>query len=65
VRLTDDKITATRIKREDGFTTLVVDTWEQALNKEGGLPINWIHESEVLVGRTAQRADDNGGLRVF
>ena len=52
-RLTTDKITATRIKREDGFTTLVVNTWEQALEKEKGLPPNWINHSEVLVGRTA------------
>ncbi len=64
VRLTDDKITATRVKREEGFTNLVVNTWEQALNKERGLPINWIHDSEVLVGRTAQRAGNNR-QRVF
>ena len=58
-RLTNDKITATQIKREDRFTNLVVNTWEQALNKEWELPINWIHDSEVLVGRTAQRAGNN------
>ena len=52
-RLTNNKITTTREKRKDGFTTLVVDTWEQALNKDGELPINWINCSEVLVGRTA------------
>ena len=52
-RLTNDKITTMREKRKDGFTTLVVDTWEQGLNKDRELPINWINHSEVLVGRTA------------
>jgi len=51
-RLTINKITATRVKRKDGFTTLVVNTWEQALEKERGLPPKLNH-SEVLVGRTA------------
>ena len=52
-RLTTDKIMATKIKRDNGFTTLVVKTWEQALQKQRGLPLNWINISEVLVGRTA------------
>jgi hypothetical protein len=52
-RLTTDKIMATKIKRDNAFTTLVVNTWEQALEKQGGLPVNWINLSEVLVGRTA------------
>ena len=52
-RLTNDKITATKIQRNDGFTTMVVNTWEQALNKNEELPPNWINRSEVLVGRTA------------
>ena len=52
-RLTTDKINATMIKRNEGFTKLVVDTWEQALKKERELPMNWINLSEVLVGRTA------------
>jgi hypothetical protein len=46
---------ATTIKRNKGFTELVVKTWEQALNKESELLIKWIYNSEVLVGRTAQR----------
>ena len=50
-RLTNDRITATRIKREKGFTTLIVNTWEQVLNKSGDLPNNWLHIREVLVGR--------------
>jgi len=62
-RLTIDKVSAMKIRRNNGFTKLVVNTWEQALEKEGGLPINWMECSEVLVGRTAQRARDPG--RVF
>ena len=53
-RLTIDRIQATIIKRDEGFTKLVVKTWEQALKKESELPIDWINNSEVLVGRTAQ-----------
>jgi hypothetical protein len=52
-RLTTNKIMATKIKCDNGFTTLVVNTWEQALEKQRGLPMNWINLSEVLVGRTA------------
>jgi ribonuclease HI/exonuclease III len=59
-RLTDDKLNATKIKRDNGFTTLVVNTWEQALNKEGGLPLNWLNRREVLVGRTALRIRETG-----
>ena len=50
-RLTNDKITATRIKHEKGFTNLLVNTWEQVLNKSGDLPENWLNNREVLVGR--------------
>jgi ribonuclease HI len=49
-RLTNDKITATRVKREKGFTNLIVNTWEQVLNKSGDLPNDWLHMREVLVG---------------
>ena len=44
--------TTTTTKRNDGFTTLVVNTWEQALENERELPPNWINRREVLVGRT-------------
>ena len=54
-RLTMDKITATRIKRNDGFTKSVVNTWEQLLTENRELPINWINVHEVLVGRTTRR----------
>jgi ribonuclease HI/exonuclease III len=49
-RLTEDRVTATKIKRTRGFTELVVNTWEQVLKKEGDTPNDWIHRSEVLVG---------------
>ena len=50
-RLTDDKITATIIKREPPYTRLVEATWEDALRKDSDLPRRWIHNREVLVGR--------------
>jgi len=59
-RLTTDKINATIIKRNEGFTNLTVNTWEQALEKESELPLNWIHCREVLVGRTAPRTRYHG-----
>jgi ribonuclease HI len=51
-RLTDDKITATIIKRDEPFTRLVEATWEEALNKISNPPDEWIHHREVLVGRS-------------
>jgi ribonuclease HI len=57
-RLTTNKIQATTIKCSKGFTKLVVKTWEQALSKECELPIKWIYDSEVLVGRTAQHTQE-------
>ncbi|KAH9047827.1 ribonuclease H-like protein [Lactarius vividus] len=53
-RLTDDKITATKIKRKIPFTQLVEATWEEALRKSSDLPDRWIFNREVLVGRSAQ-----------
>jgi len=49
-RLTDDKIIATKIKQNKGFTNLVVNTWEHVLSNERDLPNNWINLREVLVG---------------
>ena len=50
-RLTSDKITATKIKHENKFTNLVINTWEALLEKEDPLPPNWINHHEVLVDR--------------
>lgn len=49
-RLTDDKITATVIKREPPFTQLVEATWEDVLKKSSDPPTGWINHREVLVG---------------
>ena len=54
-RLTDDKITATRIKRDKRFKKLVKTTWEPPLRKQGELPDDWLNNREVLVGRRTQR----------
>ena len=51
-RLTDDKITATRIKRDPLFTQLVEATWECVLRKISDPPDMWISNREVLVGRS-------------
>jgi hypothetical protein len=50
-RLTDDKITATKIKRDKASTRLVNDTREQLLAKDTELPTDWLYSPEVLVGR--------------
>jgi len=49
-RLTKDKITATMIKRNKGFTNLIVNTWEKVLAREDDLLNNWTNRREVLVG---------------
>ena len=43
-----------KIVRTSKFMKLVEETWEPALRKEKETPTNWIHCSEVLVGRTAR-----------
>ena len=51
-QLTIDKVTAMKIKRNSAFMKLTEETWGPALRKEKELQANWIHSSEVLVGRT-------------
>jgi len=51
-RLTIDKVTTTKIKRNDKFTKLIMETWEPVLRKDNEIPGNWLYRSEVL-GRTA------------
>jgi len=53
-RLTEDKIAASKIKRNKGFTILVSNTWEKVLSKENDVPNNWINMREVLVGSRAR-----------
>jgi hypothetical protein len=50
-RLINDKITATKIKRESKYQHLVKTTWEPLLRQQGVPPENWLNDREVLVGR--------------
>jgi hypothetical protein len=47
---------ATKIKHETKFSNLVINTWKPLLRKEGPLPLNWINNREVLVGRRPRHA---------
>jgi hypothetical protein len=51
VRLTDDKILAMRIKRDQKSIQKVKDTWEHILSKQMDLPHDRIASRKVLVGR--------------
>ena len=55
-RLTDDKIIATKIKRDEKSKRKTRNTWEHILRKQGDLPNDWITSREVLVGRGARHA---------
>jgi len=55
-RLTKDKIATSKIKRNKGFTTLVLNIWEKVLHKENNIPNNWINMHEVLVGSCQGRS---------
>ncbi|KAI0249389.1 hypothetical protein BJV78DRAFT_1228007, partial [Lactifluus subvellereus] len=48
----DDKITATKIRRDKRTTQTVKDTWEHVLRNQMDLPDDWITSREVLVGKT-------------
>ncbi|KAI0262848.1 hypothetical protein BGY98DRAFT_928822 [Russula aff. rugulosa BPL654] len=50
-RLTADKITATKIKRDQRSMRRVKETWEPALKKSADIPNDWVYHREVLVGR--------------
>ncbi|KAF8502659.1 hypothetical protein F5888DRAFT_1918419, partial [Russula emetica] len=50
-RLTEDKITATRVKRNEQTLQRVKETWELALKRSADIPHSWIFIREVLVGR--------------
>jgi ribonuclease HI/exonuclease III len=54
VRLTDDKIIATKVKRDKKSTWTVKNTWEHVLQNQMDLPPDWISRHEVLVGRRAR-----------
>ncbi|KAI0250625.1 hypothetical protein BJV78DRAFT_1217460 [Lactifluus subvellereus] len=55
-RLTDDKVLATKIKRDNRdpdkkSAQTVKSTWEHVRRKNMDLPDDWITSREVLVGR--------------
>ncbi|KAH9054174.1 hypothetical protein EDB87DRAFT_1780248 [Lactarius vividus] len=54
IRLTNDKITTSKIKRKNTTLQLAVSTWKAVLDREWELPPNWITHREVLVGRGAR-----------
>ncbi|KAH9973170.1 hypothetical protein BJV77DRAFT_968467 [Russula vinacea] len=47
-RLTDDKIIATKIKRDEKSKRKTRNTWEHILRKQGDLPNDWITSREFL-----------------
>ena len=49
-RLTEDKIIATKVKRDIAHIRKVKNTWEAVLGKTEELPDGWIYLREVLVG---------------
>jgi hypothetical protein len=49
-RLTTDRITATKIKRDRTFTKLVNATWKKTLEKQGIPHHNWLQRREVFSG---------------
>jgi hypothetical protein len=50
-RLTEDKITATKVKRDKKSLHQAKETWEPILKRSANIPHNWVHNCEVLVGR--------------
>jgi hypothetical protein len=57
-RLTEDKVIATKIKRDKTSIRLVRQTWEDILKKDTNTPLphDWVHNRVVLVGRRARHA---------
>ena len=49
-RLTTDRITTNKVKRDHNFTKLTKLTWKKLLEQNGTLPFNWFQKREVLVG---------------
>ncbi|KAI9509579.1 hypothetical protein F5148DRAFT_978078, partial [Russula earlei] len=51
MRLTNNKITTTLIKRDKRVFKLVRETWEHIFRKTMDLPNDWIFNYDILVGR--------------
>ena len=52
LRLTEDKLTATKIKRDKKTKQIVRDTWEPVLRQSLPITNDWLYHREVLVGRS-------------
>jgi len=50
-RLTEDKITTTKINKDKRTRSLIKRTWEPLLKRTVEINSDWIHRREVLVGR--------------
>ena len=55
-QLTEDKIMATKIKRDEQSLRIVKETWGPILQRYSDLPNNWVYHREVLVGRSPRLA---------
>jgi hypothetical protein len=53
-RLTEDRMIAIKIKRDQFHLQRLENTWEAVLSKDGDLPPRWTHQEEVLVGTRAR-----------
>ena len=53
IRLTEDKLKASKIKRDQQTLKTTKHTWEPVLKRNHHLPDDWVHNREVLVGRRA------------
>jgi hypothetical protein len=60
-RQTDDRIAASKTKRDKGFVNLVTNTWREVLEKENDTPNHVFLHSEVLVGIRQWPPDTTGG----
>ena len=49
-RLTTDRITATKIRRDPNYTQLIDKTWKLALRKADVQHQDWLHHQEVFSG---------------
>ena len=49
-RLSEDRITATKKKKDSAHMRKTISTWKPVLRKTGDLPEEWINQREFLVG---------------
>jgi hypothetical protein len=62
MRLTEDKIIATKIKRDEQSLHNVKETWGPVLRRYSDIPNDWVHNREVLVGRRTQQLAPEGDV---